>query len=36
MNTIGFNNDMYIRKQSEMIGKRISEFGTKSSILSSE
>ena len=29
MNTIGFNNDMYIRKQSEMIGKRISEFGGK-------
>ena len=29
MNTIGFNNDMYIKKQSEMIGKRISEFGGK-------
>lgn len=29
MQTLGFNNDMYIKKQSEMIGKRISEFGGK-------
>lgn len=29
MQTIGFNNEMYIQKQSEMIGKRISEFGGK-------
>ncbi len=29
MKTLGFNNDMYIQKQSEMIRKRISEFGGK-------
>ena len=29
MVTAGFNNELYIRKQSEMIAKRISEFGGK-------
>lgn len=29
MQTPGFNNDLYIRKQSEMIAKRISDFGGK-------
>lgn len=29
MNTVGFDNDLYIRKQSEQIAKRIHEFGGK-------
>jgi len=29
MSIAGFNNDLYIQKQSEMIAKRISEFGGK-------
>ena len=29
MNKIGFDNDKYIKKQSEQIAKRISEFGGK-------
>ncbi len=29
MQTLGFNNDLYIRKQSEMIAKRINDFGGK-------
>ncbi len=29
MQTLGFNNDLYIKKQSEMIAKRINDFGGK-------
>ena len=29
MQTLGFNNELYIEKQSEMIAKRISDFGGK-------
>lgn len=29
MQTLGFNNDLYIKKQSEMIARRINEFGGK-------